>query len=167
MSTKIKHKHLARERFLWLMLFMAIFTATFSVASEIELEQSEAKQVREMITEKIAKGNSSTIFLNNIFLGLIMFIPAVGIILGIGTAFATGLAFSTFGLDIPAYTILFITPFGFMELLAYSIAMSRSLFLIKYRKFIKQQAKRTLIEIGIVIGLLFFGGLIESTMIGL
>ena len=163
---KTDQKHLARERFLWLMLFMAIFTATFSVASEIELEPQEAKQVREMITEKIASGSSNTIFLNNIVLGLIMFIPALGIILGIGSAFATGIAFSTFGLEIPAYLILFITPFGFMELLAYSIAMSRSFLIIKYLvKHIRQPRKLILIEIGTVTGLIFFGSIIEAVMI--
>ncbi len=168
MSLKKEQKHLARERFLWLMLFMAIFTATFSVGSEIELEQKEAEQVKEMITQKIASGDSNTIFMNNIVLGLIMFIPAVGIVLGIGSAFATGIAFSTFGLDIPAYLILFVTPFGFMELLAYSIAMSRSFLIIKYLvKHISQPRKLILIEIGTVAGLIFFGSIIEAVMIGM
>ncbi len=164
---KTQQKSLRKERFLWLLLFMAIFSATFSVASEIELEPQEAEQIRNQITEKIAGGNTSTIFLNNIVLGLVMFIPVVGVLLGIGSAFATGLAFSTFALEIPAYTILFFSPFGFMELLAYSIAMSRSLFLVKYRKQIRKQARITLIEMGIVAGLIFFGSIIEGYLIGI
>jgi len=165
---KTQQKQLAKERFLWLLIFMAVFSATFSVASEIELPPQEAEQVRNQITEKIAGGNTSTIFLNNIVLGLVMFIPVVGVLLGIGSAFATGLAFSTFALEIPAYTILFFSPFGFiMELLAYSIAMSRSLFLVKYRKQIRKQVKITLIEMGIVSGLIFFGSIIEAYLIGI
>ena len=168
MSLKIEQKRLRKERILWLLLFMAIFSATFSVASEIELEPNEAEQVKEQITEKIANANTNTIFLNNIFLGLIMFIPALGVVLGIGSAFATGLAFSTFGLDIPAYVVLFFSPFGLMELIAYSIAMSRSLLIIKYLiKHIPQPRKTILIEIGIVTGLIFFGSIIEAFLIGL
>jgi len=164
---KTRHKSLRKERFMWLLIFMAIFSATFSVASEIELEPQEAEQVRNQITKKIADGSSSTIFLNNIVLGLIMFIPVVGVLLGIGSAFATGLAFSTFDLEIPAYLVLFLSPFGLIELFAYSIAMSRSLFLVKYRKLIRKQARITLIEIGIVVGLLFFGSIIEAYLIGI
>ncbi|NIS95942.1 MAG: hypothetical protein GTN97_08590 [Nitrosopumilaceae archaeon] len=45
--------------------------------------------------------------------------------------------------------------------------MSRSLILIKKRKTIKKELKPTAIEIGIVVGLLFIGGIIESSMLGI
>lgn len=164
---KTEHKKLDKERIVWLLLFMAIFTASFSVGSEVELQQEESEQIKEQISEKIANADSNTIFLNNIVLGLVMFIPALGIIFGIGSGFATGLAFASFNLDIPAFAVLWLTPFGLMELVAYSIAMSRSLLLIKRRKFLRQDKKIILIEVGIVIALLFLGGVVESIMIGL
>ena len=96
-----------------------------------------------------------------------MFIPAFGIIFGIGSAFATGLAFASFNLDIPAFAVLWLSPFGLMELLAYSIAMSRSLLIIKRRKNLRQDKKIIAIEVGIVFALIFFGGVIESLLLGL
>jgi len=164
---KTQHKKFDRERVVWLLLFMAIFTASFSVGSEVELQEQEATQIKDQITEKIATADSNTIFLNNIVLGLVMFIPAFGIIFGIGSAFATGLAFASFSLDIPAFAVLWLSPFGLMELLAYSIAMSRSLLIIKRRKNLRQDKKIIAIEVAIVIALIFFGGVIESLLLGL
>ncbi len=164
---KTEQKKFDRERIVWLLLFMAIFTASFSVGSEVELQEQEATQIKDQITEKISSANSNTIFLNNIVLGLVMFIPAFGIIFGIGSAFATGLAFASFNLDIPAFAVLWLSPFGLMELLAYSIAMSRSLLIIKRRKNLRQDKKIIAIEVGIVFALIFFGGVIESLLLGL
>lgn len=161
----------ARVRFMWLMLFMGFFTATFAVASEIELPKETSEMMKDQLVEKletaIENQDRSFIFLNNVVLGLIMFIPFIGIVFGIGTAFATGITVAGFNLDTPAYLLLYTTPFGFMELIAYSLAMSRSLILIKKRKTIKKELKPTAIEIGIVVGLLFIGGIIESSMLGI
>jgi len=146
---------------------MAIFTASFSVGSEVELEQEESEQIKDQISEKISNADSNTIFLNNIVLGLVMFIPALGIIFGIGSGFVTGLAFASFDLSIPAFAVLWLSPFGLMELVAYSIAMSRSLLIIKRRKNLRQDKKIIAIEVGIVVALIFFGGVIESLLLGL
>ena len=64
--------------------------------------------------------------------------------------------------------MLFVSPFGLMELAAYSIGMSRSFILIQTilkKKSIKLELTPTTIEIGIVVALLLAGGLIESIMI--
>jgi uncharacterized membrane protein SpoIIM required for sporulation len=55
-----------------------------------------------------------------------------------------------------------------MELAAYSIGMSRSFLLVVgifKKKSILQQWKQTVLEIGIVIGLLLMGGIVEAYMI--
>ena len=62
------------------------------------------------------------------------------------------------------------TPFGLMELAAYSIGMSRSALLAKnllQKKWflIKSQKFIILIEIGIVVALLLIGGIVEMWMI--
>ena len=63
---------------------------------------------------------------------------------------------------------VFLTPFGMMELTAYAIAMSRSILLIQLiikRTSILTNKIAILIEIGIVILLLFVGGVVEDDMI--
>jgi hypothetical protein len=103
-----------------------------------------------------------------------MFIPGFGVGWGIFSAFSTGFAFAAIATttpilgNIPPLAMIFATPFGLMELAAYSIAMSRSFLLIfaLFKKTpITQQWKQTAIEVGIVVGLLLAGGIIEAYMI--
>ena len=172
-----QRKKIARGRFLNVLLFMGIFTCIFAVASSVDLlSPDEQQQLTDEVTEKLktakANSDSSFIFLNNVILGLIMFIPmGIGLLLGFGSAFATGLAVGGFELEVPAFLLLYLTPFGFMELVAYSLALSRSftltVILIKRRNLIKAELKPTLIEVGIVIALLFFAGIIENIMLGI
>ncbi len=105
-----------------------------------------------------------------------MFIPGFGIGWGFYTGWSTGYAFAAIVSvtpalsDIPALALLYASPFGLMELKAYSIATSRSFILIHtiIRKTSLYSAiKPTVIEIGIVIGLLVAGGFLEDYMIKL
>jgi hypothetical protein len=103
-----------------------------------------------------------------------MFIPGFGVVWGLFSAWSTGFAFASIALTIPEIaeiqplSILFLTPFGLMELVAYSFGISRSFILI--RAIVKKIdlvpfVKPTLIEIGIVVGLLLAGGYLEFYMI--
>lgn len=116
------------------------------------------------------------IFTHNTSIALPMFIPGFGIAWGLFSAWSTGFAFAAIVTtapqlaEIPPLSILFLSPFGLMELIAYSLGISRSFILIraitkkmKLLSFIKP----TTIEIGIVIGLLLVGGYIEFYMIEL
>ena len=114
------------------------------------------------------------IFVHNTALSLPMFIPGFGIIWGMFSAFSTGIAFAAIKSvnplveQIPALSILFMTPFGLMEVAAYSIAMSRSyIFIHKIVKKIpiRNDIRVTLIEIVILLGLLFTGAYVEWYMI--
>ena len=174
MSEQLKKK--VRSKFLNVLLFMGLFTCVFSVGSQVELPPEEQQQLTDEIIQKLetAKTNSdsSFIFLNNVALGLLMFLPlGIGLLLGFGSAFATGLAIGGFELEYPAFLLLYLTPFGFMELVAYSLALSRSftltVVLIKRRNLIKAELKPTLIELATVVGLLFFAGIIENVMLGI
>lgn len=176
MVNNSQRRKIVRVRFLNVLMFMAIFTCVFALASNIELPEEEQQQLKDEITQKLktakANSDSSFIFLNNVVLGLVMFIPmGIGLLLGFGSAFATGLVVGGFELEYPAFLLLYLTPFGFMELVAYSLALSRSftlsVVLIKRRNLIKAELKPTLIELGIVIGLLFFAGIIENLMLGI
>lgn len=114
------------------------------------------------------------IFVHNTTLALPMFIPGFGVAWGIFSAWSTGFAFAAIALtipeiaDIPPLSILFLTPFGLIEVFAYSLGISRSFILI--RSVIKKinltpLIKPTVIEIGIVLALLFVGGYLEFYMI--
>ena len=105
-----------------------------------------------------------------------MFIPGIGIIYGAYAAWSTGFGFAAIlsmapGLaEIHPLAILYSTSFGIMELVAYSIAMSRS-FHITYVLFkrvnLKSLIKPTIIEIGAVIALLLAAGYLEEYLIQL
>jgi len=66
--------------------------------------------------------------------------------------------------NVPSLTVLFMSPFGLMEVAAYSIAMSRSYMIV--HKMIKRMPIRPDyrvigLEIVILIGLLLTGGFVE------
>lgn len=114
------------------------------------------------------------IFLHNTQIALPMFVPGFGVGWGVFSAFSTGFAFAALATTepllakIPPIAMIFATPFGLMELAAYSIAMSRSFILIValLKKLpILPQWKHIVIEIGIVVALLLAGGIIEAYMI--
>jgi hypothetical protein len=105
-----------------------------------------------------------------------MFIPGFGIFWGLFSSWSTGYAFAAIATSVPEIanisplTILFLTPFGLMEISAYSLGISRSFILIKAiftKTNLFQFIKPTIIEIGIVIALLLAGGYIEFYMIEL
>ena len=105
-----------------------------------------------------------------------MFIPGFGIFWGLFSSWSTGYAFAAIATSIPEVanisplTILFLSPFGLMEISAYSLGISRSFILIKAiitKTSLLQFIKPTIIEIGIVIALLLAGGYIEFYMIEL
>ena len=115
------------------------------------------------------------IFVHNTTIALPMFIPGFGVAWGLFSAYSTGFAFSAIAAantDVAQLNPLAIllTPFGLMEMAAYSIAMSRSTLLAKnvFQKnweLIKNEKLILSIEIGIVIALLLIGGIVEMWMI--
>ena len=153
---------------------MAIFSVSFTIGTEIQVSEEESKIFLEEF-ETIVEGiDAIGIFTHNVSLALPMFIPGFGVAWGAFSAFSTGMAFSVLKdaypalENIPALTIIFMSPFGLMEIAAYSIAMSRSYILI--HKIIKKVPIRgdirvTIIEIMILVGLLLAGGFIEYFLI--
>ena len=155
-------------------IFMAIFSAVFAASAEIPLPEEEVEMIMEEFEAMVEGIDAFGIFLHNTALSLPMFIPGFGIIWGMFSAFSTGVAFSAIKSmkplveQIPALSILFMTPFGLMEVAAYSLAMSRSYILM--HKIIKKITIRndirvTLVEILILLGLLLTGGYVEWYMI--
>ena len=150
----------------------------FSLGAETSVSEEEAKMFLDEFNKLLdsLKGENFgfEIFLHNTQIALAMFIPGFGMGWGIFTAFSTGFAFAALSAttpllgQIPPLALIFTTPFGLMELAAYSLATSRSFILIVAlfkKRPLKQQWKPLVIEIGIVVGLLLAGGIIEAYMI--
>jgi len=155
---------------------MGLFSAIFQIGSMSQVSVDEANTFMLEFKKLIKDIDAIGIFLHNSSISLPMFIPGFGVVWGLFSAWSTGFAFSAITTimpemaKIPPLTILFLSPFGIMELTAYSIATSRSFMLIKAifkKSSLIQFLKPTIIEIGIVIGLLLAGGYLEDFMIKL
>lgn len=153
---------------------MGLFAALFQIGSFSTVSQEEAEIFMEEFKDLVLDIDGFGIFTHNLTIALPMFIPGFGIGWGLFSAWSTGFAFASIALlapeigEIPPLSILFMSPFGIMELVAYSFGISRSFILIRaiFKKIkLAQFIKPTLIEIGIVIGLLLAGGYLEFYMI--
>ncbi len=155
---------------------MGLFTLSYWIGSQFEVPQEDAEAFLEEFEELIEDIDGPGIFFHNSVIGLPMFIPGFGVAWGFFTSWQTGYAFSALVTVIPMLSevhpllLLYASPFGMMELVAYSIAMSRSYLLIHkiIKKIsIKDDYKIVGIEVGIVAGLLLAGGFLEVYMIEL
>ena len=155
---------------------MGLFTAAFQLGSMSEVSEDEANIFMEEFEKLIENIDAVGIFAHNTTISLPMFLPGFGVAWGLFSAWSTGFAFAAIVTinpeleQIPPLTILYLSPFGLMELCAYSIATSRSFILIRgitKKVNLRPFLKPTIIEIGIVIGLLLAGGFLEDYMIKL
>jgi len=155
---------------------MGLFTAAFQLGSMSEVSEEEANIFMDEFEKLVADIDAIGIFVHNTTISLPMFLPGFGIAWGLFSAWSTGFAFAAIVTVTPELaqisplTILFLSPFGIMELCAYSMATSRSFILIRAitkKTNLKPFLKPTLIEIGILIGLLLAGGFLEDYMIKL
>ena len=165
-----------KNRVILFFIFLAVFTTIFQLGSMSTVSQVEADLFMEEFKKLVLDIDAFGIFVHNTTIALPMFIPGFGIFWGLFSSWSTGYAFAAIATSIPEVanisplTILFLSPFGLMEISAYSLGISRSFILIKAiitKTNLLQFIKPTIIEIGIVIALLLAGGYIEFYMIEL
>ncbi|MGI0063792.1 MAG: stage II sporulation protein M [Nitrosopumilaceae archaeon] len=153
---------------------MGLFSVSYFIGSQSQISHEDALTFQEEFNDLIEDIDGIGIFLHNSVVALPMFIPGFGVAWGFFSAFQTGQAFAALALlnpiisDIHPLALLYASPFGIMELVGYSIAMSRSLLLIHkiIKKIpIKNDYKIIGIEVGIVVGLLLVGGFLEAYLI--
>jgi uncharacterized membrane protein SpoIIM required for sporulation len=155
---------------------MGVFSLSLQIGAMSEVGDAESNSFVQEFLSNTEDIDGVGIFQNNSLVALPMFIPGVGIIYGAYSAWSTGYGFAAIlsmapGLaEIHPLSILYLSPFGIMELVAYSIAMSRG-FHIAYMLFkranLKSIIKPTVIEIGMVVAILFAAGFLEEYMIAL
>ena len=163
-------------RIVTFLTFLVIFTVIFQLGSMSTVSEEEANLFMEEFEKLVLDIDAFGIFVHNTTIALPMFIPGFGIFWGLFSSWSTGYAFAAIVTSMPEIgsisplSILFLTPFGLMEIFAYSLGISRSFILIKAiitKTSLSQFIKLTIIEIGIVIALLFVGGYVEFYMIEL
>ena len=167
---------LTMKRIILFFIFTAIFTVVYGTSAVTsEPTEEEIQEIMDFFDEIVGTIDGIGIFVHNVMIALPMFIPGVGVVWGLFSAYSTGFAFSAIAAantDVAQLNPLAIllTPFGLMEMAAYSIGMSRSVLLAKnvYQKnwdLIKNEKLILFVEIGIVITLLLIGGIVEMWMI--
>ena len=163
-------------RIITFFVFLGIFTGIFQLGSMSTVSEEEAALFMEEFEKLVLDIDAFGIFVHNTTIALPMFIPGFGIVWGLFSAWSTGYAFAAIVTsmpeiaDISPLSILFLSPFGLMEIFAYSLGISRSFILIKAvitKSNLSQFIKPTSIEIGIVTILLLIGGYVEFYMIEL
>jgi hypothetical protein len=162
-----------KRRLIYLAFGAAAFLIAYSTGAAVPMSEKETQTLTREFSKQIEGIDQNGIFLNNIRITLIMFIPAVGSAFGAFSGFATGSIFSALASSSPMLggvppLVILITPFGIMEVFVYGLAMSRSVMLIYY--LLKRMPWRkytipTLIELGIATGMLFVAAVIEWQMI--
>jgi len=167
---------LTMKRIVLFFIFTAIFTAVYGTSAVTsEPTEEEIQEVMEFFDEIVDTIDGIGIFVHNVMIALPMFIPGFGVVWGLFSAYSTGFAYSAIAAanaDVAQLNPLavLLTPFGLMEMAAYSLAMSRSTLLAKnvFQKnwyLIKNEKLILFIEIGIVVALLLIGGIVEMWMI--
>ena len=162
-----------KRRFAFIGIAAAVFSAVYSAGAASTMSEEEAKNLKDVFGKQVEGIDAIGIFLNNFRIAATMFIPALGIFVGMFSAYSTGLVFKALAQTSPQIAnlpplIILATPFGIMELLSYSIAMSQSAILVNamMRKHsLRPMLVPTMIQLGIVAALLFAGAFVEFYMI--
>ena len=163
-----------KKRTVIFFIFMGLFSATYQIGAISIVNEEEAAMFLEEFNNLVVGIDGFGIFTHNLTIALPMFIPGFGLVWGLFAGWSTGFAFAAIVTSMPALSnfpplaVLYFSPFGIMELVAYSLGISRSYIIIysfiKHRS-IKPQILAITIEIGIVIVLLLIGGYLEYAMI--
>ena len=161
-----------KNRLVFFFIAMLFFLGIFYLGFSFRMDESFSKELSKNFINQITDIDEFGIFLNNLKIALVMFIPVIGLIMGTISGFSTGLVFnSIMNLSDVTYSnplVIFLTPFGILELAAYGLAISRSCILffeILKKKFTKKSLFYLLIEVALVSGMLFVGAIIEWMMI--
>jgi uncharacterized BrkB/YihY/UPF0761 family membrane protein len=160
-------------RLLYLVIGIVVFIIAYFIGAGTDIGKNETENLRDQFNKQVKDIDQNGIFVNNLRISLGMFIPVLGMGLGIFSGFSTGLIFNVIAESSPLLNnisplLILVTPFGVMEVFAYGLAMSRS-GMLTYQIIKKKQWREyiipTIIEIGIVITVLLIGATIEWQII--
>lgn len=161
-----------RKRLAFFFIAVLFFLSIFYLGFSFKMDESFSKELSKNFMNQISDIDEFGIFLNNLKIALVMFLPVVGLVMGTISGFSTGLVFNSImnlsGVTYSNPLVIFLTPFGILELASYGLAISRGcilLFELLKKKFTKKSLFYLLIEVALVSGMLFVGAIIEWMMI--
>ncbi len=161
-----------KKRMFFFFMAMLLFLGLFQLGFSIKLDKSFSEELSKNFKNQIQGIDEIGIFLNNYKIALVMFIPVIGLVVGSFSAFSTGLIFNSIvnlsNVNFANPLIVFLTPFGILELVSYGLAISRGgifLFEILKKSISKKSILYLFVEISLVSIMLFVGALIEWSMI--
>lgn len=150
------------KRILTIIIFL-LLSLTVTVAGiltplstgERETLNRELGQVQEGMRGMDLLHSTIAIFQNNFLICLTMFIPIVGQFFGLYVLYSTGLVITAASLDpsyhpLSAFLSVLILPFGWMEFVSYSIALSESSWLLW--SIVRRRSRTELVYLAIMIG---------------
>ncbi len=149
------------------------FIVFFNLGAYSSISKEDAEVISNQFKDMVKDIDAIGIFVNNFRIALAMFIPALGVAIGLFSAYSTGLVFRALVETTPALSnippmLVLATPFGILEVISYGIGMSQSALLIHSivaKRGLMAMLIPTLILIGIVSALLLAGAYIEYYMI--
>lgn len=155
-SSRVKRFHT-----IVIIFILSILITFFGALTPLTTEQAESlNKDMENLAGNLSKigllGQSAYIFGNNLMLCLSFFIPFIGPLIGASVFYNTGIVIAAQSISngVPpalAFTLLLIFPFAWMEFIAYSTAISESIWLT--RQILKRQLKRELVNVSIFISI--------------
>ncbi|MBC7130419.1 stage II sporulation protein M [Candidatus Bathyarchaeota archaeon] len=143
-------------------IFILSIIITFAGAlTPLTMEQAEElsqdmENLVENLTDIGVLGQSAYIFGNNMMLCLSFFVPFIGPFIGAFVLYSTGvvIAAQSISMGVPpalTFILLFIFPFAWMEFIAYSTAISQSIWLT--RRILKRKWRSELVNTCIMIAI--------------
>jgi len=158
--------------YLILLFLAASFISTF-LGAATPVTQAEAEEIYEEFLESSKYVSTAQfIFGNNFLHCFLMFIPAVGPPYGLYVMYNTGIMLKLLavaqGIDVfVALLGIFLFPFAWMEYVAYALAMSQSVSLL--RKVLRREAKpelvRTCVWVTVCAVILLVAAVMEALLI--
>lgn len=155
-------------------IFMGLYTTAYQIGALSEIADEESSAFLDEFGELMESIDAVGIFVNNIVIALPMFIPGFGVAWGLFSGWSTGYAFASIAAttpslsEFPPLNILYASSFGFIELVAYSIATSRGYLLIWNiikRKKLGIDLIPLSVEIAAVFVLIYAGAYLEFDLI--
>lgn len=172
-SVKALHiKYRWRIRFTLFLLSAGIFFTAFFLGSQASLTHSEAADMTDQLAETFSSVTPFTIARNNLTIGVLLFIPVVGLGLLTIVSYNTGVALAALATieEVPALTLflaLLSSPVTWIEAIAYSLAAAQGVMCLQglLSKRLRAELRNLLTVVLAVSLLLVFGALWEASMV--
>ena len=162
-----------KKRVVLVILASLSFVLLFNVGAYSSVSKEDAEMISNQFREMVKDIDALGIFFNNFRIALAMFIPALGVAIGLFSAYSTGFVFRAIVETTPNLAgippaLVLVTPFGILEVISYGIAMSQSIVLthsMVLKRDLKSILRPTLILVGIISVMLLVAAYIEYYMI--